>query len=102
MLTFQGKINIRFSNRDHAGALHRAVLSGKEEDVEFLLNIGKGNHRNDEEFEDGMATKIVIMTMVVMMKTVMIIRGPAYSFGFFKFVKPGSTVVRRRVSANPE
>ena len=38
----QGRINLRFTNRDHHGGLHKAVLNGKESDVEHLLSSGKG------------------------------------------------------------
>lgn len=41
--TLQGRINLRFNNRDHHGGLHKAVLNGKEADVEHLLSSGKGN-----------------------------------------------------------
>ena len=38
----QGRINLRFNNKDHHGGLHKAVLNGKESEVEFLLSTGKG------------------------------------------------------------
>ena len=41
--SLQGRINLRFNNRDHHGGLHKAVLNGKEADVEQLLSSGKGN-----------------------------------------------------------
>lgn len=44
--TLQGRINLRFNNRDHHGGLHKAVLNGKEADVEQLLSSGKGNWKN--------------------------------------------------------
>ncbi|XP_031564740.1 transient receptor potential cation channel subfamily A member 1-like [Actinia tenebrosa] len=41
------RINLRF-NREQFGGLHRAVLSGKTEDVEFLLSAGKDINAHDE------------------------------------------------------
>ncbi|XP_078365223.1 transient receptor potential cation channel subfamily A member 1-like isoform X2 [Oculina patagonica] len=43
-----GRINLRFNNRDHHGGLHKAVLNGKESDVEHLLSIGKDIDAHDE------------------------------------------------------
>lgn len=43
-----GRINLRFTNRDHHGGLHKAVLNGKESDVEHLLSSGKDIDAHDE------------------------------------------------------
>ncbi|KAK3735197.1 hypothetical protein QZH41_017949, partial [Actinostola sp. cb2023] len=42
------RINLRFNREQHFGGLHRAVLSGKEDDVEFLLSAGKDINAHDE------------------------------------------------------
>lgn len=44
----KGRINLRFTNRDHHGGLHKAVLNGKESDVEHLLSSGKDIDAHDE------------------------------------------------------
>ncbi|KAJ7374941.1 Transient receptor putative cation channel sub A member 1 [Desmophyllum pertusum] len=43
-----GRINLRFNNKDHHGGLHKAVLNGKESDVEHLLSSGKDIDAHDE------------------------------------------------------
>ncbi|KAM7438709.1 Transient receptor putative cation channel subfamily A member 1 [Porites harrisoni] len=44
----KGRINLRFINRDHHGGLHKAVLNGKESDVENLISAGKDIDAHDE------------------------------------------------------
>ncbi|XP_058971642.1 transient receptor potential cation channel subfamily A member 1 isoform X2 [Pocillopora verrucosa] len=48
LAVIKGRINLRFNNRDHHGGLHKAVLNGKEADVEQLLSSGKDIDAHDE------------------------------------------------------